>query len=318
MSIEPYQTWARGLDAAPDSHRPHDAATRLQAEGVIDIAHEPKFVLPRTTSIFGIGSCFARNIEDALVAKKYNVNSAKLTLPSEGFGGNNPRTVLTKFNTHSMLTELQVAFEGRALPDDGLIEMREGLFWNPQLHRVGFVPREMALEVKATVAETVKTIAQSDLVIITLGLTEYWFDKELEVPLNDAPVDWRHARKTNRFEFRNSNYGDSLEQVLKLRDLIFERGTPNTKIVLTVSPVPLLRTFSNQDIVVANSFSKSTLRAIAQEVSSSDDRVDYFPSYEIVTNSPRATTWKHDMRHVEFPVIQQVVAKFEQLYFEQK
>lgn len=316
MKLEDYQTWSRGLDVDPSAHHPTDSACRLTAEGVVDIFHEPKFKLTREDEIFTIGSCFARNIEDTLIAKKYKVSAAHLDLPKPGFRGPNAKSVLTKFNTHSMLTELQLAFEGRQLPEDGLIELREGGFWNPQLHRVGIVDKALALTVRDKVADVVRRIADAGVVIVTLGLTEYWYDKEFGVPLNDTPIDWRYAMRTNRFEFRNSPFADSYEQVMRLKELIFKVSkSGNTKMIITVSPVPLQRTFSKQDVIVANTYSKSVLRAIAQEVANSDDRVDYFPSYEIVMNSPRSFAWKHDQRHVEFGVIQTIVSKFESLYF---
>jgi len=55
------------------------------------------------------------------------------------------------------------------------------------------------------------------------------------------------------------------------------------------------------DVVVANTYAKSLLRAVAQEWTSAHDNVHYFPSYEIVQNSDRAATWEPDLRHVKGP-----------------
>jgi len=43
-----------------------------------------------------------------------------------------------------------------------------------------------------------------------------------------------------------------------------------------------MNTFSTMDIVVANTWAKSLLRAVAQEWAAAHSNVDYFPSYEIV------------------------------------
>ena len=51
------------------------------------------------------------------------------------------------------------------------------------------------------------------------------------------------------------------------------------KIVLTVYPVPFSDTFSGQDVIVANTYSKSVLRCVAQDLTELYDHVDYFPSY---------------------------------------
>jgi hypothetical protein len=52
-----------------------------------------------------------------------------------------------------------------------------------------------------------------------------------------------------------------------------------------------MNTFSTMDIVVANTWAKSLLRAVAQEWAAAHENVDYFPSYEIVQNSDRAAVW---------------------------
>jgi hypothetical protein len=69
-------------------------------------------------------------------------------------------------------------------------------------------------------------------------------------------------------------------------------------VILTVSPVPLAATFTGRDVLVANMYSKSVLRAVAEEIRARFDFVDYFPSYESVMLSPRATTWEEDGVHV--------------------
>ena len=53
--------------------------------------------------------------------------------------------------------------------------------------------------------------------------------------------------------------------------------------LLTVSPVHLNKTFRKDlDVVSASCASKSTLRAVANQICSEEEQVYYFPSYEIV------------------------------------
>ena len=316
MILDTDKTWSRGLNAANEVHLPTDAACRLTAEDFADIHHEPKFKLKKDSTIFTFGSCFARNIEDIFEMKGYDVQTTKLQLPRELYKGQKPSSVLTKFNTQSMLTELQISFGERGLDEDGLIEIKEGRFWNPQLHRVGLVERDQALFVKEKVHENVRMIEVANLVIVTLGLTEYWYDKVLGVPLNDTPIDWRFAVKSNRFEHRNADFRTNLEIVRELCSNILDKTNGDGRIILTVSPVPLQRTFSNQDVIVANSYSKSVLRAVAQEVANANEKVDYYPSFEMVTYSNRSRAWRHDQRHVQFELIQKIIQRFEDIYFE--
>ena len=86
--------------------------------------------------------------------------------------------------------------------------------------------------------------------------------------------------------------------------------------MVTISPVPLTNTFLSMDIVVANTWAKSLLRAVAQEWAAAHANVDYFPSYEIVQNSDRAAVCEPDLRHVRSAGIQHVMELFLQKYFE--
>jgi hypothetical protein len=101
-----------------------------------------------------------------------------------------------------------------------------------------------------------------------------------------------------------------------LYELLARYGHPDVRIVVTVSPVPLMNTFSTMDIVVANTWAKSLLRAVAQEWASAHPNVDYFPSYEIVQNSDRAAVWEDDLRHVRGKGAQHIMELFLRKYIE--
>jgi hypothetical protein len=58
---------------------------------------------------------------------------------------------------------------------------------------------------------------------------------------------------------------------------------PLSKVILTVSPVPLVATASDRHVLAATLYSKSVLRVAAEEVSRAHAQVYYFPSYEIIT-----------------------------------
>ena len=60
----------------------------------------------------------------------------------------------------------------------------------------------------------------------------------------------------NRFRFENTDYAENMKAVREIVELIRAKSSKDVKIILTVSPVPLNRTFSDQDIIVANSYSK--------------------------------------------------------------
>jgi len=312
-----YQYWSRGLDKKyeAEGHAPLDACTRLVRDDYVKVAFSPKFKIAKNAKYFGIGSCFARNIETSLRDNGADVLSMDLELPEAAkesiFYFQNE--IMTKFTTHSMETELKSAFSNLPL-DQGFIQIKRPLVWNPQLHRgVQLPPNEQRATAKA-VRDTVLKVADADVVFITLGLTETWIDIQTGTPLNDAPIDWRYAKKTGRFEFKNMTYEECKSSLLSALHIIRTNSKRDVKFVLTVSPVPLLRTFSDQDIIVANSYSKGVLRAVAQQLYTDYDDVDYFPSYEMVVNSPRHKAWRHDQRHVVPDQVWAITRQFRAAY----
>jgi len=60
---------------------------------------------------------------------------------------------------------------------------------------------------------------------------------------------------------------------------------PGVKVLLTVSPVPLIATYEKRHVLVSTTYSKSVLRVAAEQVMRRHDWIDYFPSYEIITGS---------------------------------
>ncbi|HEY5799313.1 MAG TPA: GSCFA domain-containing protein, partial [Burkholderiaceae bacterium] len=59
---------------------------------------------------------------------------------------------------------------------------------------------------------------------------------------------------------------------------------PGIRILFTVSPIPLVATNTDDNVLVASSYSKSVLRAAAGEVAGKHANVAYFPSYEIISS----------------------------------
>jgi len=85
---------------------------------------------------------------------------------------------------------------------------------------------------------------------------------------------------------------------------------PDAHVVVTVSPVPLERTFSGKDIVIASVEGKSILRAAAAEFSDAYTNVTYFPAYELVTMMGEEAYQGCDLRHVNDHVVQMIMKAF--------
>jgi tetratricopeptide (TPR) repeat protein len=111
--------------------------------------------------------------------------------------------------------------------------------------------------------------------------------------------------------------GDLVSSLEDLYNLLDRYGHPDFRLVVTVSPVPMNSTFSGKDVLSANSYSKSALRAAAEEFSFAD-RVDYFPSYEIVTLTDRNVSFTEDNIHVNSEIVGEIVERFVSKYCTEK
>ena len=93
---------------------------------------------------------------------------------------------------------------------------------------------------------------------------------------------------------------------------------PGVRVLLTVSPVPLIATFEDRHVLVSTTYSKSVLRVAAQAACDGSDRVDYFPSYEIITGSPTGGMYfEEDSREVNSIGVAHAMRSFVAAYTEE-
>jgi GSCFA family len=280
----------------------------------------PKFKLCRGDKFYAIGSCFARGIEKALAAQNVIVESAALEFAklrpaktqTSGLGFTN------KYNTYSILNELRWALDPEAeFPRDSVVPLTKTTWYDPHTNpTLEFVDLEQTLDRRALMQAVTKRITGCRGVIVTLGLAEVWRDIKANVFVNRTPIPSLFKSDPDRYEFQLSNFAENWANLEMIYELLNRYGHPDFHIIVTVSPVPLMNTFSTMDIVVANAWAKSLLRAVAQEWAMAHSNVDYFPSYEIVQNSDRAAVWENDLRHVTGPGVQQIMQLFLGKYIE--
>ncbi len=151
---------------------------------------------------------------------------------------------------------------------------------------------------------------QTDVFVFTLGLTETWMRIEDGTVFPIAPGARAGVWDETLYRFLNLSYGevvDDLEAVIaRLRTI-----KPDMQFIFTVSPVALLATASQEQVVVANSYSKSILRAAAGFLTDRYPFVDYFPSYEITSSPPmRAIFYNTDTRTISSAGVRHVMSHF--------
>src|SRR5262249_2008751 len=144
---------------------------------------------------------------------------------------------------------------------------------------------------------------------ITLGYVETWYDAATELYLNMAPSRSEVREYRGRFYLERTDVATNLKHLVRIRDLLNELS-PGSRIVITVSPVPMNATFLGDDVAVANTYSKATLRAAAQMFADAFANVEYFPSYEFAMLSRREAVFKNDWIHIEDPCVEWIMDSF--------
>jgi hypothetical protein len=281
---------------------------------------DPKFRLRGDDKFYAIGSCFARGLEKALLQQKMTVESAapefaKLEPANKELSG---LGFTNKYNTYSILNELRWALDPDAeFPRESIVQLTETTWYDPHTTpMLDLVGRKETLERRALLQMVTKRIKNCRAVIITLGLAEVWRDVQADVFVNCTPIPSLFKTEPDRYEFHLTGIAENLSNLEAIHALLTQYGHPDVHIVVTVSPVPLMNTFSSMDIVVANTWAKSLLRAVAQEWAAAHANVDYFPSYEIVQSSDRAAAWERDLRHVKGAGAQHIMELFLRDYIE--
>lgn len=271
----------------------------------------PSFSIGKNDSVFAIGSCFARNLEGALSKAGMNVLSRQIDLGKIGRDVGAALNFLNKYTAPSILNDLKWSLDRNSFPGaDIMYPVSDDVYCDLQLGliRLPYSLPEI-MEMRGHYLDAMAQVTKADVVIITLGYVEAWYDKELDLYLNIAPPPRLCAKFPDRFEFRVLGFDDVLRALEDIYALLKKHRQKPLKMLLTVSPVPLLSTFREVDVLVANTYSKSVQRAAAETFVTGKQDVDYFPSYESVTLSNPTVCWaRGDYRHVSPDIVARIMS----------
>lgn len=270
----------------------------LKTQGLLAITKgwlPKKPIINKDTKVLGLGSCFASNFI--------------LWLAENGFNRlfpESPYNALLKFgsgfeNAAVIAQQFRWAF-GELTPDCVLwIDKNKNVF-------------EATEERRDLVRETLE---KTDVIILTLGVSEIWYDSQTGEPL------WRALTKSTFDPTRHVFRVESVEKTifwLETIERIRKQYLPNLKVIYTISPIKLKNTFRSISAISANSVSKAILRSALDEFLRSHDELlnqdlFYFPSYEIVYDFFR-DPFEEDNRHICSYVPAQIIKFFAEHYCE--
>ncbi len=275
------------------THRPFCAA---------DILHgwaPPGKLITSDSKVLAFGSCFAEYFIGYLANAGYN----RWQLPAEQHASCG----------EDLLFGLAAAFENIFV----ILQQFRWAFheFTPQ-SKLWFTRDKKYFEASEERREKIRqAFQQVDLFIISLGLSEVWFDNMSNEPM------WRSipARlyEEGRHVCRTASVAETVHALHDF-DRLLGDFLPQTRVIFTVSPIPFAATFRNQSPITANQASKAILRAAIDQFMSEDSILsrhcyNYFPSYEMVLH-----LFDHpflpDNRHVRPEVAKVILDTFSALY----
>lgn len=270
-------------------------------------------------SVMTFGSCFAENVIPYLYLNQIKYTKTEDTLhffPSKmsedkiGYStfsceyGN----IYTPQQALQLFDELDIGLSrelisGWQVADDGSIV---------DLLRPGFPHRAITLEEfanrrKAHRLKCIEAVLGSSHIFITLGMAETWIDTTSGLALPACPGTIVGHFDASRFQFYEYTYEELLSSLTSLVKRL-SRINPNIKVVLTVSPIPMIATASiDMTVLEANFFAKSKLINVAREVTRSQQFISYFPSYELITSDAFGNrSFSSDGRTVDRTVLDKI------------
>jgi hypothetical protein len=252
---------------------------------------QPRFALLPGTRIATAGSCFAQNLRAPLSAAGLTVVDTEPPLPGltaedarrHGYGLFSARygNIYTARHLCQLVRDIT---ERRA--DAADVWFRDGRAFDAL--RPGVEPGGLA-DADEVIAHRLhhldragEALAGAEVLVFTLGLTETWMDAATGRVYPTAPGVLADPPRGRDIRFHNHSFAEVLADLRAALDMLrgFNHGL---RLLLTVSPVPLTATAAGGHVLAATTYSKAVLRAVAGEMAGQDG-VDYFPSYEIITN----------------------------------
>lgn len=254
----------------------------------------PRPMIGPDTKVVAFGSCFAANITRWLSERKYSVLTDQ---EGEGSDAYVVRFGEGMVNTFVIRQQFEWAFENKVV---------EAELWH------GYDAQSFGYDEQVR-RKTLDIFSAADVFVITLGLSEVWYDEKT------GGVFWRAVPADKydpeRHKFRVTSVAENKENIHAIYQLI-RKHRPEAKVIFTLSPIPLVATFRPVSCMTANSVSKAVLRSALDETLREIDEPDcafYWPSYEIVLDV-FADRWKDDRRHVKPAILDFIMTLFEHVW----
>lgn len=274
----------------------------------------------KNSKIFTMGSCFAVEIRKSLKEKGFEVfpkyNEIAFDKSEITVGSLPDRENINYYHTFSMIQEFNRSLGIDASMDNNPWEIADHvwggdkpIYQDPYRRAIFSRNKKALLKINKEISDSISySIRNCNIFIFTLGLTEVWKEKS-SGKFSCMNPGYAGGGGFQETDFYLSNFADNYKNI---DDLIctIKKVNPKAKVIITTSPVPLGRTYRDEDVFVANMESKSTLRTVCGEISRAHEQVIYFPSYEIAMGI--GDIYEADGRHVRDDIVKYIVSSFSQ------
>jgi GSCFA family len=269
--------------------------------------YRPRFAVTSGDAITAAGSCFAQHIGREFKKRKFKFLDCEPPPPQmnpadyEEFGYNIYSGRYGNVYSARQLLQLFQRALGLLTPTETMWQSGGRYYdpFRPAIEPNGFASEtELRRDVAYHLKQVRSLLSATDLFVFTFGLTEAWISVEDGAVLPTCPGTVAGEFDDRRYRFHNFNYQEVLQDAEAFIALARDHN-PDMKFLVTVSPVPLTATASEQHVLPATVYSKSVLRAVCGELQARYEQLDYFPSYELVASHPmRAMFFQPNLRAV--------------------
>jgi hypothetical protein len=236
----------------PYDSRPDYALWKRDVQGVapgdLDPFARPKFTIGRDVRVASAGSCFARHIAANLQGHGFNY---LCTEPGSEYSAN-----FGNIYTTLQLLQLFERAYGRFVPVDGVWSRGTAYVdaFRPRAFEQGFATvNDLSDERERHLGAVRDLFEQLDVFVFTLGLTEGFFSSVDGAAYPACPGKDFGEFDPAKYAFRNLSVSENLDAMHRfiagLRAI-----NSNAKILLTLSPVPLVATMEDRSESVRRIF----------------------------------------------------------------
>jgi GSCFA family len=278
-----------------------------------------RFHIPRGMRIATAGSCFAQEVAKVLV----NLPDVEF-LQTEPNTPDQPMFSALYGNIYTVRQLRQLCFEAFGLtPPLHIAWRRNDGRWvdahRPAMFPAGFdTPAAVAAAREVHLASVRRLFTECSIFIFTLGLTEGWVSASSDTVFPIAPGVVAEDVTGGTYKFHNFTYDEVLRDLGDFQDQL-RIVNPKVRCILTVSPVPLVATYTDEHVLVATMHSKSILRAVCSAAEAMWSNVFYFPSYEIISSHyNQGAYYDPNKRTIARSGVEHVMDVFQEAYFDRE